>query len=212
MMNAADDWALRAEQNIERHEQSVALNPDGNGHPTTLPQINGHNVEDSDNEEQSFCVRVPDDDDIFEGDNVYENSPYLDQAKRNFEKEKNALTDEQRKQARNLFSFILLLCIAAMSYFVYGDTLLPGEKNDIYYFQAGFGASLPPAVSDAYMEWDAVLDDRFVLPVFWNIPLSGGDIVEDVVASCLSLVQANEVGNLVKEGYSQVRIRINIFI
>lgn len=183
-----DDWTLHSEQRSKMMK----------------------NGNDGDGESQSFCVRVPDDDDVFEHDDVYENSPYMDQARHIREMRMNALTEDQKRWGWNMFTLLVTLFIAAASYFVYGDTLFPGEKDSMYYFQMGFNEELSKDLDEAFMEWDADLDSA-VLPVFWNVPLSGGDIVEDVVASCLHLVQANEVGGLVKEGYAKNLEIVQVF-
>jgi len=215
MMNANDandDWMFAAEQKLEEHEERMKLNQHGN-----LPSVTDSNQAEM--EDQNFCVRVPDDDEIFEHDEVYDDSPYIHQAKRNRDIRLSALTDEQKSLAKNVFSGFLIFSIALSSFFVYGNSVFP-DKNSLYFFEMGFDVEIPQEINDAYQEWDATLDLDETTPVFWNIPLSGGDIVEEIVASCLKLVQANEVGGLVQEGWSKVRfwnvtenlhIRIKIF-
>lgn len=149
---------------------------------------------------QSFCVRVPDDEDnMFDHDDIDElqdnNNRYATGPLR-----ETGLTREHKQALhRGGFGFIFFMtCLAVLS------VLQPKKVSMEVLMKEGFSkVKFPTNLDSSYLDWSSDLDYK-VTPLFWNIPASGGDVVEDVVASCLHLISTSEVGALGKDGTTNV--------
>lgn len=155
--------------------------------------------------EESLMVRAPDiDDDLFEHEDIFASSPYLDlnltprkhKIGATFNKMYGilAVSKEQQKFERYAFVAVMIL-LSSVSFLVF----LPSEVNPVvsessmYTDNVGLYAAVPPYIMTRLAGWYEPDRDND-LPFFWTIPMSGGLLYADIVGTCYHLIQASEVG------------------
>jgi len=152
----------------------------------------------------SSVIRAPDiDDDLFEHEDIFDNSPYLDASKSYKHMQKTALnkmygilavSTSQQKIERGAFSAVILIVLIV--------TIILSLPNKISIIDkpgtttVGMFGTIPPFLDWRLANWYAPEDSFKDVAFFWSIPMSGSLLFTDVMGSCLQLVQASEVGVL----------------
>ena len=168
----------------------------------------------------SKLIRAPDiDDDLFEHEDIFDNSPYLDASKSYKGMQKSALnkmygilavnTTQQRIE-RGAFAAVILIVLIVTVILSLPDNISiidkPGTST------VGVFGTIPPYLDWRLANWYAPEDSYKDVPFFWSVPMTGSLLFTDVMGSCLQLVQASEVGVLGNYGQGDVSCFFYLYI
>jgi len=152
-------------------------------------------------------VRVPDYEDAeFGHEEFWDSSPYLDAVKTKRSRFGSMAMFGTRKPSRDRIAAVALLVVVlfiVMTVTVTGPSrqskdMIALEKHNVYF---------PRELDEQFAQWTQRDDDNDVA-FFWDVPLSGGNVVEDILGSCFKLVQASDVGKSKEDVHSGNSLQI----